>query len=530
MSFIFKMPDVGEGINEGEIVKWNVAVGDNIAVDETLVEIQNDKLVQDVPSPVSGKVLKIFVEEGTVSTVGDNLIEILTDGPVAAEEAPVVAETAAPAASTGSNVFTVTLPNVGEGIMEGEIVSWAVSVGDKINIDETLLEVQNDKLVQDVPSTVTGVVANILVPAGTVSMVGDAIVEITVEGDVAGATPATAAPVTAAPAVEAKAVVNNTGNSVVAGRVLAMPSVRQYARDKGVDIYSVVGSGSYGHITKADIDGFNGVATEVVTEIPTQPQVSPTVPAPAVTAPAPVAPVAIAQSADTYREAMTPTRRAIAAAMVNSKTQAPHVTLFDEVNVTELMAHRDKYKVIAADQGVKLTYLSYMVKAVTTVLRKYPILNAQVDSASNEIVYNNFFNVGIAVDTPAGLYVPTIKEADRKGIFTVARDITDLAGKAHDGTLTRAEMTNGSTSISNIGSAWGQWFTPIINFPEVAIFGMGRIDKKPIVLEDNTIGVGNVLYLSLSFDHRVIDGALAQNAMNELKTLLSNPELLLMEG
>ncbi len=528
MSFIFKMPDVGEGINEGEIVKWNVAVGDSIKLDETLVEIQNDKLVQDVPSPVSGKILKIFVEEGEVAEVGDNLIEILAEGAVPAVEEEVKVEAAAPAAASSSSVFTVTLPNVGEGVMEGEIVSWMKAEGDSIKTDESLLEVQNDKLVQDVPSPVTGVVSKILVEAGTVANVGDAIVEITVEdgagNSVASSTPAQAE---AAPAVvEEAAVRGNTGVSVVAGRVLAMPSVRQYARDLGIDITTVSGTGNYGHITRLDLDNYtNTPVAEVVSET-----VEATTAAPVAAAPVAVAPVAVAQSADTTREAMSPTRKAIAQAMVNSKVQAPHVTIFDEVNVSDLMKHRARFKEVALKQNISLTYLAYMTKAVTTVLRKYPTLNASVDSATNEIVYKHFYNIGIAVDTEKGLYVPVIKEADRKGILTIAKDISDLAAKAHEGTLSRDEMSNGSTSISNIGSAWGMWFTPIINFPEVAIFGMGRIEKKPVVLKDGTIGVGDVLHLSMSFDHRIIDGALAQNAMNELKQLLSDPELLLMEG
>ncbi len=523
MSFIFKMPDVGEGINEGEIVKWHVAVGDDIKVDETIVEIQNDKLVQDVPSPVSGKIIKIYVDENTVATVGDPLIEFIVDGDVpveAQEEAPAVAASVAPAAST--SVFTVTLPNVGEGITEGEIVSWAVAEGDSIKIDETLLEVANDKLVQDVPSPVTGVVQKILVAAGTVSTVGDAIVEIAVEGDLPVQETANVVVEEAAVATPKAAV---SGSSVVAGRVLAMPSVRQYARDKGIDITTIAGTGNHGHITKADIDGNNVVAVEAAPVVE-----SAVAQAPVAQAPVAVAPISIPQSEATYREAMSPTRRAIAQAMVNSKAQAPHVTIFDEVDVTKLMEHRTKFKEVAAKQDVSLTFLAYMAKAVVSVLRKYPVLNSSVDTSTNEIVYKNFYNIGIAVDTEAGLYVPVIKDADRKGIFSIARDITDLASKAHDGKLSRDEMSNGSTSISNIGSAWGMWFTPIINFPEVAIFGMGRIEKKPIVTADNTIAVGSVLHLSMSFDHRIIDGALAQKAMNELKTLLADPELLLMEG
>ncbi|WP_331836261.1 2-oxo acid dehydrogenase subunit E2 [Erysipelothrix piscisicarius] len=163
-------------------------------------------------------------------------------------------------------------------------------------------------------------------------------------------------------------------------------------------------------------------------------------------------------------------------------------------------------------------------------MRKYPILNSSVDDSTQEIVYKNFINIGFAADTPHGLYVPNIKNADSKGIFTVAKEISTLAAAANDNTLAGADMRDGSITISNIGSARGLWFTPIINYPEVAILGVGRIDKKPVVLADGTIGVGNMLALSLSFDHRIIDGALAQNAMNELKRLLNNPELLLMES
>ena len=194
------------------------------------------------------------------------------------------------------------------------------------------------------------------------------------------------------------------------------------------------------------------------------------------------------------------------------------------------IAHRNRFKEVAAKQEIKLTYLAYMSKAVIAVLRKYPILNASVDEANEEIVYKKYFNLGIAVDTKRGLYVPNIKHADRKGIFTIAKEIVDLSNKAHEGTLEPIEMKDGSTTITSIGPIGGKWFTPIINFPEVAIFGMGRIEKKPIVLEDNTLGVGSILHLSMSFDHRIVDGAIAQKAMNELKRYMEDPELLLMEG
>lgn len=530
MSYIFRMPKAGEGITEGEISKWTVSVGDKIAEDETIVEIQNDKLISDVPSPVSGTITKILVEAGVVANVGDPLAEIDAPGysdSVKAEvekvETPKVKHVESKEKAQDQSTYTFNLPKAGEGITEGEIVKWNKTVGESISEDEVLLEVQNDKLIQDVPSPVSGVVSKIIVEAGSVANVGQAIAEIKVDGT----TVINESRVEADSKVEKtqKEVLSKSTPSVVGGRVLAMPSVRQLARDLDVDISLVSGSGNHGHITKADVEAFkSGPQTKPFDEKETKETPISSPPKKE------VKPISIAQSDRTTREKMSPTRRAISSAMVTSKAKAPHVTLFEEVEVSKLLSHRKKFKEVAAVSDIKLTYLAYMTKAVVTVLRKYPILNASVDESTDEIVYKNYYNVGIAVDTDHGLYVPNVKDADSKGIFTIAKEISELAEKTHNKELTMPEMTDGSTTISNIGSAWGMWFTPIINYPEVAIFGMGRIEKKPIVLEDGSLGIGNVLYLSMSFDHRIIDGSVAQKAMNELKRLLADPELLLMEG
>lgn len=229
------------------------------------------------------------------------------------------------------------------------------------------------------------------------------------------------------------------------------------------------------------------------------------------------------------REKMSGIRRAIAKAMVHSKHTAPHVTLMDEVDVTKLVAHRKKFKAIAADKGIKLTFLPYVVKALVSALREYPALNTSIDDASEEIIHKHYYNIGIAADTDRGLLVPVIKHADRKPIFALAKEINELAEKARDGKLAPNEMKGASCTITNIGSAGGQWFTPVINHPEVAILGIGRIAEKPIV-RDGEIVAAPVLALSLSFDHRMIDGATAQKALNHIKQLLSDPELLLMEA
>jgi pyruvate dehydrogenase E2 component (dihydrolipoamide acetyltransferase) len=414
-----------------------------------------------------------------------------------------------------SSTYIFRLPKVGEGITEGKLVLWLVSVGDEINEDDAVVEVQNDKLLQEVPSPVTGILSKILVEAGNTAQVEEAIAEITIRGKASSKDVESPQP----PSKQRPESTSNevSNHSVVAGRVLAMPSVRQYARDKGVEISTVAGTGKHDHITIEDIDAFLAVPAKETKKISAVKQVTQEA-------------YAVAETADTIREKMSVTRRAISKAMVNSQRHASHVSIFDEVEVSKLIAHRNRFKEVAANQEIKLTYLAYMSKAVIVVLRKYPILNASVDEANDEIVYKKYFNLGIAVDTQRGLYVPNIKNADKKGIFTIAKEIADLARKAHEGTLEPIEMKDGSTTITSIGPIGGKWFTPIINFPEVAIFGMGRIEKKPIVLEDNTLGIGNILHLSMSFDHRIVDGAVAQKAMNELKRYMEDPELLLMEG
>ena len=445
MAFQFKMPDIGGGIAEGEIVKIDIKVGDTIQEDDILFEVQNDKSVEEIPSPVSGKVLEVRVQEGTVARVGD-IIVVIDDGSGPAEAAaPAAAPEAAPAA---------------------------------------------------------------------------------VEAPVAPA----AAPTPAAPAAPAQA----TGVPAASNPdklVLAMPSVRQYAREKGVDITLVVPTGKGGRVTREDIDNFGGAPVAAAA-----PAASPVVEAAVASEPA--APAAKAEPAKPFvgsaereeRVKLTPMRKAISKAMVNSKHTAPHVTLHDQVEVSKLWDHRKKFKDVAAAQGTKLTFLPYVVKALAVAMKKYPVLNASIDDATQEIVYKNYINIGIATDTDLGLFVPNIKDANTKSMFGIADEINALAAKAHEGKLTATDMGQGTITISNIGSVGGGWFTPVINYPEVAILGVGTIVREPVINENDEIVIGRNMKLSLSFDHRIVDGATAQKAMNELKRLLADPELLLMEA
>ena len=551
MAYQFKLPDIGEGIAEGEIVKWFVKVGDTIKEDDSLLEVQNDKSVEEIPSPVTGKILNILVGEGTVANVGDVLVEIdapghndgATTAAPASAAAPTPAPVAAPAAQASApaagGLFEFKLPDIGEGIAEGEIVKWFVKVGDTIKEDDSLLEVQNDKSVEEIPSPVTGKIVNILVGEGTVANVGDVLVEIDAPGhNVGGGASASAAPVVAAAAAPTPAaaptaaVVAAAPLAVANANVLAMPSVRQYAREKGVDIKLVAPTGKAGRTTKADIDSFlaGGVTAPAASAAPAATSVAPT----QVVAAAPVAvaaaPTPLPQNANEERKPLSPMRKAIAKAMVTSKHTAPHVTLFDEVEVSKLWDHRKKFKDVAAARDTKLTFLPYVVKALTATVKKFPVLNASIDDSTNEIVYKNYFNIGIATDTDQGLYVPNIKDADKKGMFDIADEINAKAALAHAGKLSATDMRQGTITISNIGSVGGGFFTPVINYPEVAILGVGTIAQQPIVNADGELVVGRVLKLSLSFDHRIVDGATAQKAMNNLKRLLADPGVLLMEG
>ncbi|CAM4051699.1 dihydrolipoamide acetyltransferase family protein [Geobacillus sp. FSL K6-0789] len=426
--------------------------------------------------------------------------------------------------------FEFKLPDIGEGIHEGEIVKWFVKPGDEVNEDDVLCEVQNDKAVVEIPSPVKGKVLEILVPEGTVATVGQTLITLDAPGyenmtfkgqeqeeakkeektETVSKEEKVDAVAPNAPAAEAEAGPNR--------RVIAMPSVRKYAREKGVDIRLVQGTGKNGRVLKEDIDAFLAGGAK---------------PAPAAAeekaAPAAAKPATTEGEFPETREKMSGIRRAIAKAMVHSKHTAPHVTLMDEADVTKLVAHRKKFKAIAAEKGIKLTFLPYVVKALVSALREYPVLNTSIDDETEEIIQKHYYNIGIAADTDRGLLVPVIKHADRKPIFALAQEINELAEKARDGKLTPGEMKGASCTITNIGSAGGQWFTPVINHPEVAILGIGRIAEKPIV-RDGEIVAAPMLALSLSFDHRMIDGATAQKALNHIKRLLSDPELLLMEA
>ncbi|WP_210469532.1 dihydrolipoamide acetyltransferase family protein [Sporosarcina sp. 6E9] len=442
--------------------------------------------------------------------------------------------------------YVFRLPDIGEGIHEGEILKWFVAEGDKVEEDDVLFEVQNDKAVVEIPSPVAGTVEKLLVSEGTVAVVGDALIQIDAPGfehlheekvedeaqeETEAQVQASAEKGQAIEKEEApKQEAPSEGKSVASGqdvdldrRIIAMPSVRKFARENDVDIRQVAGSGKNGRVLKGDVEAFvNGEQTQASAPVAAE-KTSQTA------TPAGDNQVSLEGDFPETREKMSSMRKIIAKAMVNSKHTAPHVTLLDEVDVTGLVAHRKKFKDIALEKDIRLTYLPYVVKALVSTLREFPEFNTSYDEETEEIIQKHYYNIGIAADTERGLVVPVVKHADRKSVFAISDEINKLAVKARDGKLSMAEMSGASCSISNIGSAGGQWFTPIINHPEVAILGIGRIAEKPVVKDGEIVAVP-MLALSLVFDHRMMDGATAQHALNHLKRLLADPELLLMEG
>jgi len=426
--------------------------------------------------------------------------------------------------------FEFKMPDIGEGIHEGEIVKWFVKEGEVIQEDDVLCEIQNDKAVVEIPSPVEGPVLKVHFDEGEVATVGEVLITIDAEGyeDEGGSDSAEAESEkpaekeTAAPTqTEEKPATESAADESSDKRIIAMPSVRKFARDNDVKITQVTGTGKNGRILKEDVEAFISGDQPVADAAKDSAVETESTSAPKQVIPAGELPET--------REKMSTVRKAIANAMVNSKHKAPHVVLHDEIDVTELVAHRTKFKTIAQEQDIKLTYLPYVVKALVSALKKYPILNSYIDEETEEIVTKHYYNIGIAADTEKGLLVPVVKEADRKSLFDISKDITELAQKANDFRLSPDEMSGASSTISNIGSAGGQWFTPIINYPEAAILGIGRIAEKPIV-RDGEIVAAPVLAISLSFDHRIVDGATAQHALNQIKRLLNDPQLIMMEA
>jgi 2-oxoglutarate dehydrogenase complex dihydrolipoamide succinyltransferase (E2) component len=442
--------------------------------------------------------------------------------------------------------FEFKLPDIGEGIHEGEIVQWLVKPGDYVREDQAIVEIMTDKVTAEIPSPVSGVIQELRGKEGEVVKVGAVITVIdekAAEG-AASAQPMAAATIAAAPvaaetapgkasapkeaAVSAPSLPPTNGKAKAAtavlapehpaGKALAAPATRKMARQLGIELNMVQGSGPLGRITPEDLRRFQQ-AGPVTTSRPT-----------AVAQPRTARPEY--QSGGEKRVPFTGLRRKIAEHLVKAKQTAPHFSYVEEVDMSRLVAVRDELLPIAEDQGVRLSYLPFIMKAVIECLKKYPVLNSTLDEHTQELIYKYDYHLGIAVATDQGLIVPVIKHADQKNLFTLAREISDIAGRARTGKLGLDDIKGGTFTVTSIGSIGGMFGIPIINYPEVAILGVNKIEKRPVVRNvggQDQIVIRDMMYLSISCDHRIVDGAEAAHFVKDVISYLEAPSRLLME-
>ena len=549
------MPQLGESVTEGTVTRWLKAVGDTVTADEPLLEVSTDKVDTEIPSPVSGVLLEIVAGEDAVVLVGGSLAvigdsnEAGTPAP-AAVPAPVaettpeptpapVAETpapTAPAAATGGGIHTtsVVLPQLGESVTEGTVTRWLKGIGDNVAVDEALLEVSTDKVDTEIPSPVAGVLLEITVGEDGVAQVGGQLGVIGSAGSAPSAPAAAipsapvAAPVstpapTAAPATPAPAAQINNSDAY------ATPLVRKLAAERGVDLSTVQGTGVGGRIRKEDITSATPTLAPITTvadrPVVSTPHVAPAPAAPA-SAPAPKAPAAAPVSDLRGRtEPMSRLRKVIAERMVESLQVSAQLTSVVEVDVTKIAALRNRSKAAFEQrEGVKLSFLPFFAKAACEALKQFPTVNAQIDQEAGTVTYFDSEHLGIAVDTERGLLVPVIQGAGDLNIGGLARKIADLAERTRTNKLSPDELSGGTFTLTNTGSRGALFDTPIINQPQVAILGTGAVVKRPVVITDDTgadvIAVRQMVYLALTYDHRLVDGADAARFLSSIKARL----------
>ncbi len=550
MSFSVTMPALGESVSEGTVTRWLKNEGDMVAVDEPLLEVSTDKVDTEIPSPVAGILTKIVVGVDQTVAVGAELAVIadsagasapapvaapvvaapvaapVVAAPVAAPVAPTpppAAPVAAPAASGGGTV--ITMPALGESVSEGTVTRWLKNVGDSVAVDEALLEVSTDKVDTEIPSPVAGTLLAIDVAVDTTVAVGARLGLIGVSGSApVAATPPTPAPVAPTPPpapVAAPVVITPVAPAPVAAAApvtqpqdaYVTPIVRKLANDLGVNLASVRGTGIGGRIRKEDVEA--AAPRSAAAPVATTPA--------SATAPSAPRPAAVASPLRGTTVTMSRLRKVIAARMVESLQVSAQLTTVIEVDVTKIARLRDRSKpTFEAREGVKLSFLPFFAVAVCEALKQHPVLNSSVEG--DQIIYHGAEHLGIAVDTERGLLVPVIHNAGDLNMGGVARKIADLAARTRDNKVTPDELGGGTFTLTNTGSRGALFDTPIINQPQVAILGLGAVVKRPMVVkgEDGgeTIAIRSMVYLGLSYDHRVVDGADAARFLVTLKERL----------
>ena len=575
------MPQLGESVTEGTVTRWLKNVGDVIKVDEAIVEVSTDKVDTEIPSPVAGVLLEIKAAQDSVIPVGGVMAVIGESGsvtpsaptpsapvvqtpppapkvePVVAKPvvqtpppapAPVAAPIAAPAAS-GSSV-NVVLPALGESVTEGTVTRWLKNVGDSVSLDEAIVEISTDKVDTELPSPAAGVITEIKVAQDQVAAVGAVLAVISSSVGASTPKPATPAPApvvqTPPPAPKVETVVVPQAPPVVTSTptvfattssstkdTYATPIVRQLAKEKGIDISTISGSGVNGRVKKEDV--LNATGTPVAAQVVASPVATPvaaSVAAPVATptlASAPAKPAAPAASVEQPLrgriEQTTRLRRVIAERMVQSLHISAQLTSVVEVDVTKISSLRNKVKdSFVAREGVKLSFLPFFAKVAVDTLKEFPIVNATISADATQVAYSDAIHLAVAVDTPKGLLVPVIRDAGDLSIAGLARKIQDVANRTRDNKVTPDELSGGTFTLTNTGSRGALFDTPIINQPQVAILGTGAVVKRPVVVKgsdgNDQIAIRQMVYLALTYDHRLVDGADAARFLSSMKVRL----------
>ena len=495
-----RVPTLGESVTEATVATWFKKPGDAVNVDEMLCELETDKVTVEVPSPIAGALGDIIAPEG--QTVGvDALLATIREGAAASGDAPKHKANTTPATDAGSALVNVMVPTLGESVTEATVSTWFKAVGDAVAQDEMICELETDKVSIEVPAPAAGVLTEITAVEGATVDASAKLAVISASGAVAGG----AAP-TAAAAHPVAAASRSTD-------VEDAPSAKKAMAEAGLSRDQITGTGRDGRVMKDDVTRAVAVAASA--------------PAPVSTPAMPRAPAAADDAAREERVKMTRLRQTIAKRLKDSQNTAAMLTTYNEVDMTEVMALRNEYKdLFAKKHGVKLGFMSFFTKACCHALREVPEVNAEIDGT--DVVYKNFVHMGIAAGTPQGLVVPVIRDADSMSFAAIEKAIAEKGARARDGKLSMAEMQGGTFTISNGGVYGSLMSSPILNPPQSGILGMHKIQDRPMAIGGQVV-IRPMMYLALSYDHRIVDGKGAVTFLVRVKEALEDPRRLLMD-
>jgi 2-oxoisovalerate dehydrogenase E2 component (dihydrolipoyl transacylase) len=536
----FILPDIGEGVVECELVDWLVQVGDTVVEDQPIADVMTDKALVQIPAPHAGVITKLYYAKGEIAKVHAPLYAVEMQGEeVAAHTAEpqtlgpqVAAETTQltqgiPAANTsGVEVEDFLLPDIGEGIVECELVDWLVNEGDMVVEDQPIADVMTDKALVQIPAMKAGRIVKQYYRKGQLAKVHSPLFAIEVVSHQGENHNVHALNISNAVTSQGLAQGDQGDSPVVQGKALASPAVRRMARALDINIALVAGSGKHGRVFKEDITRFQQGGAQVQSMTPA---VCPQAAALSSAVVASVTPVASNKvSAADRVEPIKGVKAVMAKLMQDSVSTIPHFTYCEEFDLTALVALRERMKQRYSTEDVKLTMMPFFMKAMSLAISEFPILNSQVNADCSELTYKARHNIGMAVDSKMGLLVPNVKDVQDKSILEIAAEITRLTAAARIGRVSPADLKDGTISISNIGALGGTIATPIINKPEVAIVALGKLQVLPRFNGKGEVEARKIMQVSWSGDHRVIDGGTIARFCNLWKQYLEQPEEMLL--